>query len=211
MNQYHLRVNIGGEENIFLIESNSPDNALKEGIDWADGNYKSIEVFQGHPSGGILECKSEDSAPFKTLPTKIELTVADPKNAPDVDRPIPVLKPDPPKDSKPPSKKIEIKASPNSNAPNLKPPKPNQEEIKASSSTPSTSTPPKNESGKRNNQIIVGRILITISIFIILIAFFFETHRNGFHNIGLQQDRLMMMLFGCSLMVCGAILAKKLK
>ena len=82
MNQYHLRVNIGGEENIFLIESNSPDNALKEGIDWADGNYKSIEVFQGHPSDGILECKSEDSAPFKTLPTKIEFTVADPKMPP---------------------------------------------------------------------------------------------------------------------------------
>lgn len=71
--------------------------------------------------------------------------------------------------------------------------------------------PPKNGSAKRNYQIIFGIILTIISIPIILMAFFYKIDIEGTINIGLQQNRLMLMLFGCSLLVCGAILAKRIK
>lgn len=79
MNQYHVRIGINGEENIFLIDAPNSDDALKQGIEWASGNYDSIEVFMGHPINGTLETISLDSAPFKAKPIKETAVPSPPK------------------------------------------------------------------------------------------------------------------------------------
>ena len=56
MKSYHLKTLVNGEENIFLIAADDPDDALRQAIEWANQNYECIEVYDGHPEGGLLEC-----------------------------------------------------------------------------------------------------------------------------------------------------------
>ena len=76
MKEYHLKTRVSNEEQIFIIEASDPHDALRQGIEWAEQDYESIEVYTDHPTLGNLELMSTDSAPFKAAPKKIELKIA---------------------------------------------------------------------------------------------------------------------------------------
>jgi hypothetical protein len=185
MKEYHLKTRVSNEEQIFIIEASDPHDALRQGIEWADQDYESIEVYTAHPTLGNLECMSIDSAPFKATPKKNELKIA-----PRSERPAP-----PPKKSAPPPKDSA----------------PIPEFVSDFWSFGGSPRMKKSDAGTKNEdyQIIFGRILIFIGGLGIGAAFLIPTHKNGMHNLGLLQNREMIMMFACTLFISGSVLSKK--
>jgi hypothetical protein len=192
MNEYHLKTRVSNEEQIFIIEASDPDDALRQGIEWANQDYESIEIYTGHPTLGNLECMSIDSTPFKATPKKIELKIAPPERP----APPPKKSAPPPEDSAPIPEFLSSFGA-TTDAPLME---------KSAPPTEDEDYPPTED---EDYQIIFGRILIFIGALGIAAAFLIPTHRDGMHNLGLLQNREMIMMVACTLFISGSVLSKK--